>query len=88
MQLLRGRVTRDGPDIRNMYWVKLLQIYTANHSSFPIQIRKITVQICGNFWVNRYNIYQAFCWISNQTMQVGQNLLDIVYLAHSVCNGH
>ena len=35
------------------YWVtqKLLQIYTANHLTFPIQIRKITVQICGNFWV-------------------------------------
>ena len=35
------------------YWVtqKLPQIYTANHETFPIQIRKITVQICGNFWV-------------------------------------
>ena len=35
------------------YWVtqKLPQIYTANHTTFPILIRKITVQICGNFWV-------------------------------------
>ena len=34
------------------YWVtkKLLQIYTAKHATFPIRIRKITVQICGNFW--------------------------------------
>ena len=38
------------------YWVtqKLPQIYTANHATFPIQIRKITVQICGNFWVTQY----------------------------------
>ena len=29
-----------------MYWVtqKLLQIYTANHATFPIRIRKFTVQ--------------------------------------------
>ena len=26
----------------------LLVFYTANHATFPIQIRKITVQICGN----------------------------------------
>ena len=26
---------------------------TANHATFPIQIRKITVQICGNFWVTQ-----------------------------------
>ena len=34
------------------YWMtqKLPQIYTANHATFPIQIRKITVQICGCFW--------------------------------------
>ena len=38
-------------------WVtqKLPQIYTANHATFPIRIRKITVQICGNFWVTQYN---------------------------------
>ena len=38
-----------------MYWVtqKLPQIYTAYHATFPIQIRKITVQICGNFWVTQ-----------------------------------
>ena len=34
-----------------VYWVtqKLPQIYTANHATFPIRLRKITVQICGNF---------------------------------------
>ena len=39
-----------------IYWVtqKLLQIYTANHATFPIRIRKITAQICGNFWVTQY----------------------------------
>ena len=26
---------------------------TANHATFPIRIRKITVQICGNFWVTQ-----------------------------------
>ena len=38
-----------------MYLVtqKLPQIYTANHATFPIGIRKITVQICGNFWVTQ-----------------------------------
>ena len=41
-----------------IYWVtqKLLQIYTANHATFPIRIRKITVQICGNFWVTQYGV--------------------------------
>ena len=40
---------------RTVYWVtqKLPQIYTANHATFPLQIRKITVQICGNFWVTQ-----------------------------------
>ena len=27
---------------------------TATHAIFPIRIRKITVQICGNFWVTQY----------------------------------
>ena len=38
------------------YWVtqKLPQIYTANYTTFPIRIRKITVQICGHFWVTQY----------------------------------
>ena len=31
---------------------------TANHTTFPIRIRKIKTQICGNFWVTQYiNIY-------------------------------
>ena len=32
---------------------KLSQVYTANHATFPTQIRKITVQICGNFWATQ-----------------------------------
>ena len=38
------------------YWVtqKLPQTYTANPATFPMQIRKFTVQICGNFWVTQY----------------------------------
>ena len=44
------------------YWVvhKLPQIYTANHATFPIQILKITVQICGNFWVTQYAYINRF----------------------------
>ena len=40
-----------------IYWVtqKLPKIYTANHATFLIQIRKITVQICGNLWVPQYS---------------------------------
>ena len=33
---------------------------TANHTTFQIQIRKITVQICGNFLFTQY-----FLWVSN-----------------------
>ena len=47
------------------YWVtqKLPQIYTANRATFPIRIRKITVQICGNFWVTQYlqMVTQKWC---------------------------
>ena len=37
------------------YWVtqKLPQIYAAHHATFPIRIREIAVQICGNFWVTQ-----------------------------------
>ena len=37
------------------YWVtqKLPQMYAANHATFPKHIRKITVQIRGNFWVTQ-----------------------------------
>ena len=28
-------------------------IYTANRATFPIRIRKIREQICGNFWVTQ-----------------------------------
>ena len=30
---------------------KFPQIYSANHATFPIRIRTLTVQIFGNFWV-------------------------------------
>ena len=45
--------------LNKMYRVaqKLPQIYAANHATFPIRKRKITVQICGNFWVTQY-LYQ------------------------------
>ena len=33
---------------------KLPQIYTAIQATFQIRIRKITVQICGNFWGTQY----------------------------------
>ena len=41
--------------VNNNYWVtqKLPQIYTANHATVQIRIRRITVQICGNFWVTQ-----------------------------------
>ena len=39
---------------------KVPQIYTANHATFPIRIRKITVQISGNFWVTQYIEIQEF----------------------------
>ena len=40
---------------KGVYWViqKLPQIYTANNAIFPIRIRKLTVKICGNFWVTQ-----------------------------------
>ena len=40
----------------SLYWVtqKLPQIYTANHATFPIRIRKTTVQIFGNIWATKY----------------------------------
>ena len=30
------------------------QIYTENPATFPTQIDKNTVQICGNFWATQY----------------------------------
>ena len=38
---------------------KLPRIYTANHATFPIRIRKITLQICGNFWVTEYVLFNG-----------------------------
>ena len=42
---------------------KLPQIYTENHATFPIPIRKITVQICGNFWVTQ-------CYMSKKELPI------------------
>ena len=46
-----------------IYWVtqKFPQIFNANHATFPIHIRKITVQLCGNFWVTQYNSGNKSC---------------------------
>ena len=33
---------------------KLPQINTENQATFPIQIRKIILHVCGNFWVTQY----------------------------------
>ena len=47
---------------RMIYWVtqKIQQIYTENHATFPIRIWKITVQICGNFWVTQYRYIKFY----------------------------
>ena len=44
--------------LKNTYWVvhKLPQIKIA---TFSLQIGKIKVQICGNFWVTQY--VESFC---------------------------
>ena len=68
-----------------LYWVtqRLPQIYTANHATFPRQIRKIVVQICGNFWVTQH-IYASllqetvFSPVSQSQLSVGgSSTLDI-----------
>ena len=58
-----------------MYWVtqKLPQMYTANHATFPIQRRKITVQICGDFWVTQHNAH-CTCNISDMVHITDGNL--------------
>ena len=45
------------------YWVthKLPQLYTANHATFQIRLRKITVQICGNLLVIQYYVVLVTC---------------------------
>ena len=52
----------------SLYWVtqKLPQIYNANYATFPIQIRKYTVQICYNFWVTQYNSYKGIWVVFNK----------------------
>ena len=60
-----------------MYWVtqKLPHIYTANHTTFPIQIRKIIVQICGNFWVTQY--FQEECLKMNLKPETTASTVDL-----------
>ena len=62
---------------------KLPPIYTANHATFPIQIRKITVQICGNFWVTQYYgsplIYVQEVFLDIIHTQVYKNYRDLKY---------
>ena len=58
------------------YWVtqKLPQIYTASHATFPIQTRKITLQIRGNFWVTQYLLacqYSLICIMYEYIQCVG-----------------
>ena len=38
---------------------RLQHIYTSNHATFQIRTRKITVQICVNFWVTQYIIIRS-----------------------------
>ena len=55
------------------YWVtqKWPQIYTANHATLPIQIRKSTVQICGNFWVTQYYSI-SIPWVARNKLPKGK----------------
>ena len=59
-----------------IYWVtqKLPQTYTANDATFPIRLHKITVQICGNFWVTQYYKYheQSRCVCMIMWMAAGR----------------
>ena len=67
------------------YWLvhKLPQIHTANHATFPIQIRIITVQICGILWVTQYmNI-----WLSNTGTNSVVSLIFLLNLGrHNTVN--
>ena len=60
-------VSKLAGDLIRTYWVvqKLPHIYTANHATFPIQKRTLTVQICGNFWGMQYFIKVLFASITS-----------------------
>ena len=53
IQIKDKKETRNTEDRQYVVTKKLPQIYTANHETFPIQIREITVQICGIFLVTQ-----------------------------------
>ena len=69
-----------------IYWVVQVTAIIANHAAFSIQIRKITVQSCGNFWVPQYitedlpsiakiNItFICSVTCSNETSPLGMNI--------------
>ena len=57
---------------------KLPQIYTANHATFPIHIRKITVQIRGNFWVNQYGILENVAHAGRKMRLFGEQKIRFV----------
>ena len=44
---------------------KLPQINTAYHATFPIHIRKMKVEICGNYWVTHYIIKRQHSCLHN-----------------------
>ena len=44
---------------------KLTQIYTANHTTFPIRMYAITVQICGNFWSTKLVLDRCYIDLLN-----------------------
>ena len=79
-------------EVHLIYWVtqKLPQIYTANHATFPIRMRKITVQICGNFWVTQLinlNVLLSFALICEIcTKQLICNLLLFLPLTTKILN--
>ena len=67
------------------YWVikKLPQIYTAKNATFPIRIRKITVQIFGNFWVTQYNGKRCNIWKVSSTSEDGALMPWKIYINYS-----
>ena len=52
-------------------------MYTTNHASFPIQIHKITAQICGDFWGTQHITFEivTICPRSN----------DPFYIVTTIC---
>ena len=65
------------------YWVtqKLPQLYTAYRATFPIRILKITVQLCGNFWVAQYNQHTLIVF----TLQSPRSSIILIQLGCTIC---